>query len=417
MDPILAGLRTQDFHESLRDTGVSGPKEVHYHKTLLVGKAASLAMHLRGLQYVGSDTQLRYAAASLGISAFELSHVLRELEKIDFISISRSEDEVKRVDVRVPTFRSGYEELGKLWIDLRPTEVEQASVEALEALCQGPIARDELEGCSSLDDAGFAVMADVMEAGSLLAVQAVDGVPMAYSPLAVDGNPTPYLRWATQFPSEVQSALQALRESQGLPESDHRLGTEALQVAAKTGVLMPVTVSGPNGPRRYYFPPHGGLKKHERTILEKARAVVSCVRYGESFSVGTRIRHPKRLIETLIQDKKFRKGHPDIEKQYGVLVEKLIGHSEREAYGWNFHVLDTEENMRALRLAAEMLERGDTPAARFDYDAQRALVAPNGFVGPTGTRPRLAPIELSSRTSEDVIRSLANLARGAGHDE
>ena len=42
MDTLLLGLRAQDFHESLKNTSTFGPKEVHYKKTLLIGKAAVL---------------------------------------------------------------------------------------------------------------------------------------------------------------------------------------------------------------------------------------------------------------------------------------------------------------------------------------------------------------------------------------
>jgi hypothetical protein len=170
MDPVLIALRAQDFHESLRNTAASAPKEIHYEKTLLVGKAASLAMHFRGLQYVTDEVQLKCAAASLGISTFELGPVLKELEEIDFISVSRTADRIKRIDIRVPAFRSGYEELGKRWVDLRPTEVEQASVGTLEQLRHGPVRQDALQRSLSLDETGFAIMGDVMRAGELLAI-------------------------------------------------------------------------------------------------------------------------------------------------------------------------------------------------------------------------------------------------------
>jgi hypothetical protein len=89
MDSLLMGLRAQDFHESLKNTSAFGPKDVHYKNTLLIGKAAALAMHLRGLLYAQDYTQLEYAAASLGISSLELPMVLEELEEVDFISVVR----------------------------------------------------------------------------------------------------------------------------------------------------------------------------------------------------------------------------------------------------------------------------------------------------------------------------------------
>ncbi|MGA2667920.1 MAG: hypothetical protein ABSF32_03275, partial [Ignavibacteria bacterium] len=62
MDPLIIGLRAQDFHESLKNTTTFGPKEVKFKKTILIGKAATLAMHLRGLLYIDIYEHLEYAA-------------------------------------------------------------------------------------------------------------------------------------------------------------------------------------------------------------------------------------------------------------------------------------------------------------------------------------------------------------------
>jgi len=125
MDNVQIGLRAQDFHESLRFVGVFGPKDVNFKRTLLIGKAACLAMHLRGLLYVEGSTQIEYVAASLGISSLELPAVLRELEEVDFLSIVSSDGEIKRIDCRVPEFRSGYEDLGSDGHSLKPTVIDK----------------------------------------------------------------------------------------------------------------------------------------------------------------------------------------------------------------------------------------------------------------------------------------------------
>jgi hypothetical protein len=86
-------------------------------------------------------------------------------------------------------------------------------------------------------------MSDVMMCGQLLAIQTVDGTPTAYSPLAVDGNPSAYLQWAKRFPNEVTAAIETLSQSQGLAMSDGRIASnKTLMDAIQTGVIMPVTV-------------------------------------------------------------------------------------------------------------------------------------------------------------------------------
>jgi hypothetical protein len=420
MDSVILGLRAQDFHESLKNTSAFGPKDVHYKKTLLIGKAAVLAMHLRGLLYIKDYTQLEYAAASLGISSLELPIVLGELEEVAFISIARSGSVIRRVEIRVPEFRSGYKELGDRLKDLNPSEIEIASLMALAKLYSGPAEKDKLLRSIGLDSTQLSIMVDVMESGLLLATQVVEGQPLIYTPLAVDGNPSIYLEWAQKFPSEVAVIMQLLKEHQGMPLSDPSMtNRSAIGAAIDTGVLMPVEINGATGVQSFVFAPHGGLSQEEYIILDKARAILGCVRYGQNFSSGRPIKYPKLILERLRDRKRFKKGHPDLMSQYGLLVEKFIGHPIDVGNGmWNFEVDDTDENMKALNVALEMLEHGDAPSAKIDIEAQKALLNPSGYQGPLPTRMKLSKgIKSSPKTRAEIINQMGKLMRGVVLDD
>jgi hypothetical protein len=417
MDPLLIGLRVQDFHESLKNTATFGPKDVHYKNTLLIGKAATLAMHLRGLLYIDNYQQLEYAAASLGISSLELSTVLHELEVMDFISVVRSGSTIRRIDIRVPQFRSGYADLGERWKGLFPSEIEQASVALLDRLYKGPLEKTALLSSMGLDETQESIMLDVMESGSLATTQTIEGQPLIYTPLAVDGNPAPYLQWARSFPDEVANAIEILRDHQGLSLDDQLLTSNpALTAAITTGVLMPVEVRGATGEQHFVFAPHGALSQEESIIMDKARAILSCVRYGQKFAAGTPIRYPRLILERLRDYKRFSRGHPDLFTQYGLLVEKLIGHPVDEGKDrWNFELDDTEENIKALNVALEMLKHGEAPSARISLEAKKALLSPSGYQGPISTRARMhlsKGIHSSPKTRADIIHTMADLMRG-----
>lgn len=421
MDNVQIALRAQDFHESLRVTSVFGPKEVAFEHTLLIGKAACLAMHLRGLLYVEDLAQLKYVAASLGIPALELPAVLRVLEEVSFVSVVKSGDEIKRVECRVPEFRSGYEDLGERWTQLKPTEIEQAGVASLANLygapCPLPAFKASLGGLAKAD---FAILRDVMQSGQLLNVQPVDGQQIVYTPLAVDGNPALYLQWVKRFPTDVQSVMNTLLTYQGLALLDPRVSSSpALTDAIGTGVLMPVQVNGATGAQAFVFAPKGGLQPEERTILDKARAIVACVRYGQGFAQGRAIKYPRAILDQLRTHKTFRKGHPDLFTQYGLLIEKLIGHPVDEGGGyWNFRVSDTPENMKALNVAVEMVEHGESPTAHIDLEAQKALLSPAGYLSPISTRPKLSTdAVVSTETKAEMIRQIANIVRGMASHE
>lgn len=415
MDSLVVGLRAQDIHESLKNTATYGPKEVHYKKTLLIGKAAALAMHLRGLLYIKDYAQLEYAAASIGISSLELPGVLHELEVIDFISIVRSGDRIRRIDIRVPEFRSGYTDLGDRWKQLRPSEIEQVSIDILDRLYGGPTEKNLLLRGFGLDGTQESIMIDVMESGSLISTQTVDGLPLIYTPLAVDGNPSLYLEWANKYPGEVAQIMTLLKAHQGLPLKDRRVeGNPVLNDAVLTGVLMPVMVDGATGGQRFVFAPHGGLSPEENVIMDKARAILACVRYGQRFAEGRAIKYPRLILERLRDHKRFKRGHPDLFSQYGLLAEKLIAHPIEESTGrWNIQIDDTDENMKALDVALEMMEYGEAPSARIDLEAQKALLSSSGYQGPISTRMRLSKTMKSSpKTRAEIIRQMGNLVRG-----
>lgn len=415
MNNLDFGLRTQDFHEGLRETKPFGPKEAYFSNTLLIGKAAVLAMHLRGLLYIDDYTILKFAAGQLGIGGIELPVVLKELQEIDFVSVIQRGDKITRVDIRVPEFRTGYEELGDRWKTLSPTEIEQAGVETLQGLLTRPINESHLIDTLGMKPEEFSIIRDVMESAQLLNIQTISGEKIVYSPLAVDNNPTTYLKWTESFPTDVANAIKILTSNQGLPISDPSVSTNlALMDAVKTGVLIPVQVRGATGERRFLFAPRGGLTAEERVILDKARAILACVRYGQKFAAGRAIFKPRRLLETLRDNKRFGKGHPDLYTQYGAMVEKFIGHPVDEGEGrWNFEVHDTPENIKAFDVAISMLEIGETPTAKIDLEVRNAIVTTGDYLSPISTRARLATsITGSPETQAEIIKQLSAIARG-----
>jgi hypothetical protein len=415
MDNLAIGLRTQDFHEGLREIKAYGPMEAHFGATLLIGKAATLAMHLRGLLYIDNYTVLKYAAGQLGIGALELPSVLHELEVVDFVSVVNEGRQIKRLDIRVPEFRDGYEDLGHRWQDLGPSDIERVGVDTLQSLLQSPVGEEKLTKTLGIRPAEYAILRDVMENGQLIRLQTLGGEIIVYSPLAVDGNPAKYLQWTERFPDQVSKALKILRSHQGLPISDPKIsGNAALQDAVMTGVLAPVRVAGSTGLQEFLFVPRGGLAGEERIILDKARAILACVRYGQKFAAGRPILYPKRILETLRDNKRFRKGHPDLYSQYGVLVEKFIGHPIREAGDrWNFVINDTPENMKAFDIAISLLEIGESPSASIDLEARNELLGTANYLSPPSTRARLArSFKGSADTQAEIIRHLSAIGRG-----
>jgi hypothetical protein len=182
---------------------------------------------------------------------------------------------------------------------------------------------------------------------------------------------------------------------------------------------MPVQVNGATGAQRFVFAPKGGLKAEERAILDKARAIVACVRYGQAFAKGKPIKNPRAVLDRLRTRKTFGKAHPDLFMQYGLLIEKLIGYPVDEGGGyWNFKVSDTPENIKALDIAIDMVEHGESPSAHVDIEAQKALFSSDNYLSPVSTRPKLATdLAVSTETKVEMIRQIAKIARGMASHE
>lgn len=415
MDNAAIGLRTQDYHEALRTTSAFGPREAHFTKTLLMGKAATLAVHLRGLLYVEDYDNLVYAAAELGITGIELPLVLQTLQELDFVRVINDAAKIKRVDVRVPQLRDGYEDIGALWVAQSPTEIETAGVTLLDDLIRSPVAESRLAQLG-LDSAGVRVLRDVMESGKLLDVQAVAEEPIAYTPLAVDANPSAYLEWSRRYDTDASQLLSRVAERPGqIADQSAFEDSDVLRAAVSMGVLMPVTVQGGTGCHGFVFSPRGGLEPHDRIILDKARAIIACVRYGQVFAANRPILYPRAILQTLRDEGRFNRSHPDLKSQYSLLTQKMIGRPVQSGSGWNFEIIDTDENKAALQLAIDMLEGSPAPSPFVNLDAKRALVSPQGYVGPITARPRMShEITASSETREVIMGEMMGLLRGVG---
>jgi len=216
---VLA-LRAQDFHEGLRDVSAYGPKEAHLQTTILIGKAASLVTHLKGLDFVDNvDSRLMYLAAELGISGIELRPVLAVLEDVDFASVIGPGTQIRRLELRIPELRDSYEDLGEKWIQLGTTEIERAAISTLESVASMPTKELEMQAYIGIAAADFNTILAIGTAGALLDRHVLpSGEILLYSPLTVEEHPEAFLELASKFPEQrVASTLTALKKQQGTP--------------------------------------------------------------------------------------------------------------------------------------------------------------------------------------------------------
>ncbi|HZO75804.1 MAG TPA: hypothetical protein VFB60_26625 [Ktedonobacteraceae bacterium] len=418
MSKSSMGMRAQEFHEGLKDTINFPLKDMYMEKTLLVGKAATLATHLKGRDYIEDYQTLKGLASQLGISGIELRHVLRELEEIDFATVREANSQIKRVELRIPELRNGYEDLGERWIQLCPSEIEQASIEALETVAAFPQHEANLKNSLGLSGADFNKVLMIANSGLLIDQYKNENEVILYSPLTVEEKPAALLTLAQQFPEDrIILALGGVQRYQGVP-MEQLIGTdkEFATQAMRLGALCPVQVTAGATGRTFLFTPRGGLAREERIILEKARAILACVRYGEHYASTRKIIYPELILETLRERKRFKYPRPDFPEQYGLLVIQQIGTVEPDRWRpgfYHFSLIDTPENMRALDIAIDLLKLGRISASKLEVDAAALLNVSGTFSGTLPTRAKLGrEVALPDDIARNYILNVAKLTRG-----
>lgn len=404
------GLRVLDIEHGLRGIQSTGLIEAELANTLLLGKATNLALHLRGLNVVPAEP-LRYMAGEIGVRGTELGPVLHELEEIGWVRIVETGGKIKRVEVLVPALRDGFETIGERWDDLGPTEIEEASVAVLADAIARPFGYVDLEDRLGLDAKLAGVVLEIGDTGTYLSVHRLDdGEKVVHSPLYGDNNPEKAYELVKKYGDDrILKVLDAVRERQGIPVKmlkDDRL----LRDAKLAGLFLVPSVKE----QQFVFTPQQGSQPHETVVLDKARAILSCVRYGQHFADITKIRYPRAIISALI-DRKTLEPHSEHAEQYGLLVKKGIGLVEKVGSRYRFRVMETEDNMQALRTAAELLEAGAGVSQAIDDRVRMQVLNPAGtYTTPVVERAKLnRNVQLGKESNAQTLAVISEIIRGA----
>ena len=147
------------------------------------------------------------------------------------------------------------------------------------------------------------------------------------------------------------------------------------------------------------------LSVQEKAILDKARAILACVRYGQHFAGVTRIRNPLWIINAL-EDRKVLGPHSEIRQQYFILWEKGIARFSRDSdhsHRFWLHIIDNEGNMKALRLARDMLTVGEAITDRGLDPRVRAILFSGTYDEPLTALAERRQETPSSRTDITVL--------------
>jgi DNA-binding transcriptional ArsR family regulator len=413
MDKKLIAGRLQEINEGLVSQS-GGLVEAHFRKSKRSGAAARLCNVLRGQDVIDNYEMLAAAGGELGISADTLDRALSELEEIGYVTLHKSGGDIRKVEERIPLLADSYELIGQKWLDSKPSDIERATIEILDDLLVASQRERDIKKKYNLDTNDFAIVADVGTAGSFYKTYTspVDGSTISLSPLYHDENPEVLLKLFDRFPDfDVSKILRSIREYQGKPIDTIR--DPILIEAIRTGCIPTPSVDSSGGKKHFAFTPVKGVGQLEKSLLEKARAIVACVRYGQHYAGITRIKYPLLILESLKTNKRLG-AHSEILKQYALLHKLGVGRITRNRLfrdRYNFDLIDIPENLRALDLAIQYLAIKEVTKTDLKIDEARQLLLPGFYGSPTKTRMSLRNVK-TTKMSEQSINQLNHLIIG-----
>lgn len=416
MDNFDEGLRCQDVHSGVRNVDPNSPVLQPLVDTRIVGMAATVAGLIRGNDVI-KDAQalMSIAASQLDVDMLAFNEVITLLDDADFVSgIQRSGGKIQTFTENVPYYDDLYTRLGEVWQDRNPTELEKQLLVVVDGLSEAPLPLEELESTFGLDRADVPLIVQLAEdSGLMQKVQAIDG-DIAYSPFFGFENPALLGELVNSHGGE-QLALEfaAVRAHQGLPVSatTHPLLTDAV---AKGLIMAPaVTVPG-GGTQLFAALPYIADKKlltARKPILDKALAVVACLRCAESFGGYSSLDAAGliNVIDKLLDPNRgFLSPHSGHRRQYELMRNaRLIEFGPDTMPGGNWvtpRFIDTADNRDALKLARDLLTHGELVEHRVDDQvARETLASDRTYVAPMQTVQRVRKSVQPSAKAFDKI--------------
>jgi len=433
--PLRTGLRAQDIQTSLQDVEL-GPLNAEIKNIRLVGMATRLAVHIRGADVIDDYKRLEYVSSQFGIDSLVLPRVLQVLQELEWARVNDSNGMFSSLEENIPYFSDVYSAAGDYIEKSNPSEIEQATLHITDTLALCPIAEDQVRASSGLDERAYAMVRDLGRSGRFIEEyeSKQTGEKVLYSPLYWIENPDKIeevFLLLKEFGADIViSALGSIRSYQGLPLAenfkevagpdtpDHmRIITEAI----RRGIILAPEVTSHKGARTFAFTPQTGIPIQDKLILEKAMAILSCIRYGEHFGTITRIRFPEAILNRLISSPHRIGSHTEIKRQYSILVARGMGRvfpDSLDSSRHYFELLPTEENVAAVKLARDLLRVGEVVEDKGVSRQLRDVLFYHGtYEEAARTIPKLRRLaEISPQTKEtffDVLNDTMDKLRGA----
>jgi hypothetical protein len=381
LDDFRAGLRCHDLHTGLRNVDPNSASVAPLSDTRIVGMAASLATLIRGQDVVEDAESLKtIVAEELDIAPYAFKSVIELLERAGFVSVERRGHRVTRLTESVPFHQRVYDELGDLWRGEEPSQLEEEMIATIDRLAMSPVPAEELENELGLNRGDIPQLLEIGKASDLVkSVTVIDG-EVLYSPFFGFENPDILAELLESHGSgRIAEEIEAVRRYQGLPLDEYN--QPALADAISRGFILAPSVRRPDRVEQPFallpYVPDRALLTTKKTVLEKALAIVACVRCGQHFGGVTSTRSPVLVLNALLDpSRNYRlRPHSSHRRQYQLLYRMQIVDFVPSGNWVAPQLITTDDNLEAVRLARDLLTYGEPLEDRGGNDDARALLS------------------------------------------
>ncbi len=419
--PTSIGLRAYDTAIGFRNLDIRSAALTDFDHTHTIGMAAILAGAIKGKDVIRNAKSLKKIAADvLKIDPWAFDKVVLELAELEMVrSIQRQGGEIVSFAENVPlVYDNVHERLGTHWLDIKPSELEAQFLTLLEKLSNAPFLAQKLSIEVGIDQRADQKLRIIGETAELIRFYTLhDGTEIATSPLHTFEHPDRLIELFEHYDAmRVREAFNEIRSKPGFPilmNNSHPIVEDVVRL----GLVPAPTVIGADRQERAFAIMLYGLDSiyltSKKQVLDRALALIACVRCGEVSGGVTSIRMPDRLLAALMDpNRKYTlKGHSSTPRQYAPLVRMgmitLIPMGEL----WGVRLVPTIDNLEAVKLACTLLKRkGDAePERGNEREAAKLLFTDGDYLAPLETialtrrkTPTMTQIEISNLWEQTI---------------
>lgn len=398
--PSRLGLRSYDITMGFRNLNENSALLIEHNQTRIAGMAAQLAGVIKGRDVIPNARKLKEIATEvLKINPFAFDSVVKELAELELVrDVRYSDGEIASFSEQVPlAYDDVHERVGVSLRNKKRSEREDQLLVAIEALAHAPMSTENLKTELGVDFATDQKLRTVAESAELIRQHALrDGTRIAVSPLYAFEQPDSLVSlFQSHATDKVREAFGRIRARPGLAvllDGKDPIVEDMIRLGL---VQAPTVVGADKRSRAFVTMPYGlhpSYLTSKKQILEKALALIACVRTGQISGGATRIRNPDRVLAALVDPNREYTlgGHSSTQRQYATLIR--LGMIEAIPQGDYLAARlvvtpENQDNLEVVELARTLLRRhGEgVPERGREDEAARLLFTAEDYLAPIET--------------------------------